>query len=88
MLDDDQGVAGLFKNGHELKDREGSADLQVLKPAVQPVWDGGVVSADVKNLVTLQIYVAVQGLGEHLIWGYRALKDLERRVTNVWRASS
>jgi len=29
MLDDDQGVAGLFKNGHghELKDCESSADL-------------------------------------------------------------
>ncbi len=31
VLYDDQGVAGrLFKNGHELKDLEGSADLQVL----------------------------------------------------------
>ncbi|VVB63781.1 Uncharacterised protein [uncultured archaeon] len=33
--DDDQGATGLFKNGHELKDCEGPADLQVLEPAVQ-----------------------------------------------------
>jgi len=26
VLDDDQGVVSLFKNGHELKDRECSAD--------------------------------------------------------------
>ena len=36
VLDDDQRVAGLFKNGHELKDCEGSADLQILESAVQP----------------------------------------------------
>jgi hypothetical protein len=30
VLDDYQEVASLFKNGHELKDREGSADLQHL----------------------------------------------------------
>ena len=30
MLDEDQRVAGLFKNGHELKDCEGSTDLQLL----------------------------------------------------------
>jgi hypothetical protein len=35
VFDDDQGVAGLFKNGRELKDCEGSADLQILKPVVQ-----------------------------------------------------
>jgi len=35
VLDDDQGVVGLFMNGHELKDREGSADLQVPEPASQ-----------------------------------------------------
>ena len=65
MLDDDQGVAGLFKNGHELKDCKGSADLQVLEPAVQPAK--GVVSADVKDLEPLQVQVAVESLGEHLI---------------------
>ena len=30
---------GLFKNGHELKDCEGSADLQVLEPAIKPAED-------------------------------------------------
>jgi hypothetical protein len=39
MLDDDQGVASLFKNGHELKYRECSADVQVLEPAVQSAED-------------------------------------------------
>ncbi|MGD0953463.1 MAG: hypothetical protein ABR985_13910 [Methanotrichaceae archaeon] len=40
MLDDDQGVASLFKNGHELSDYECSADFQVLEPAVQSAEDG------------------------------------------------
>jgi hypothetical protein len=31
---DEEGT-GLFKKGHELKDSEGSADLQVLEPAIQ-----------------------------------------------------
>jgi hypothetical protein len=35
VLDEDQGVAGLFENGHELKDDEGSADLQILEPGSQ-----------------------------------------------------
>jgi hypothetical protein len=39
VLDDDQGVAGLFKNGHELKDCEGSADIKFLELAVQPAED-------------------------------------------------
>jgi hypothetical protein len=39
VLDDDQGVAGLFQNGHELKDREGPAYLQVLELAVQQAED-------------------------------------------------
>jgi hypothetical protein len=32
VLDDYQGVAGLFQNGHELKDYEGSADLYFDEP--------------------------------------------------------
>ena len=32
VLDDDQGVAGLFQNGHELKDRECTADVEVPEP--------------------------------------------------------
>ena len=64
MLYDDQGVAGLFKNGHELKDCEGSADLKVLEPAVQSAQDAGVVPADVEDLEPLQVEVAVKGFGE------------------------
>jgi hypothetical protein len=30
-------VSGLFRDGHELKDGEGSANLQVLEPAVSRV---------------------------------------------------
>jgi len=74
VLDDDQEVAGLFKNGHELKDREGPADLQVLEPAVQPAEDGGIVSADAEDFVTLQVQVVIQRLGEHLIWGYQGVE--------------
>ena len=39
VLDYDQGVAGLFKNGHELKDCECSADFQILEPAIKPAED-------------------------------------------------
>ena len=53
VLDDDQGVAGLFKNGHELKDCESSADLQVPEPAIQLAEDRGVVPADVEDLESL-----------------------------------
>ena len=34
VLYDQQAVAALFKNGHELEDAEGSADLQGSEPAV------------------------------------------------------
>jgi hypothetical protein len=34
VLDDDQGVASLFKNDHELKDCECTADVKVLELAV------------------------------------------------------
>ncbi|MGD0952557.1 MAG: hypothetical protein ABR985_09205 [Methanotrichaceae archaeon] len=74
MLDDDQGVAGLFKNGHELKDCEGSADLQVLEPAVQLAQDVGVVPADVEDLEPLQVQVAVKSLGEHLVRGHQGVE--------------
>ncbi len=43
-------MRGLFQNGHELKDCEGTANLQVLEPAVKPAEDRGVVSADVEDL--------------------------------------
>ena len=69
MLDDDQAVTGLFQNVHELKDREGLADLQVLEPAVSPAQDRGVVPADVDGLVALQVQVALQGTDEQLSGG-------------------
>jgi len=74
VLDDYQGVTGLFKNGHKLKDCEGPADLQVLELAVQPAEDGGVVPTDVEDFVTLQVQVAIQRRGEHLIWGYQGVE--------------
>ena len=74
MLDDDQRVASLFKNGHELKDCEGPADLKVLEPAVQPAEDCGVVPADVEDLEPLQVEVAVEGLGKHLIGSYQGVE--------------
>jgi len=64
VLDDDQGVAGFFKNGHELKDCKGSADLQVLEPAVQPAQDGRVVPPDIEDLDSLQVQVPVEGLDQ------------------------
>jgi hypothetical protein len=60
VLDDDQGVASLFKNAHELKDGEGPADLKLLKPAVQSAEDGRVVAADVEDLVGLQVEVGLR----------------------------
>ena len=59
MLYNDQRVAGFFKDGHELKDCEGSEDLHVLEPAVQSAEDGRVVATDVEHFVTLKILVAV-----------------------------
>jgi hypothetical protein len=50
VLDDDQGVAGLFKNGHELKGCEGSADIKFLGLAVKSAQNGGLVPADVEDL--------------------------------------
>jgi len=41
VLDDDQGVSGFFKNGHELKDCESSAERQIVEPAVYPAEDRG-----------------------------------------------
>ena len=51
------------QNGHELKYCEGTANLQILEPAVKPAEDSGVVSADVEDLVTLQVQDSVEGLG-------------------------
>ena len=46
-------MAGLFQNGHELEDSEGSPNLQVLESAVQLGQDAGVVPADVEDLEPL-----------------------------------
>jgi hypothetical protein len=74
VLDDDQGVVSLFKNGHKLKDGEGSADLQIHKLAVQAAEDCGIVPADVEDLEPLQVRVAIQRRGEHLTWGYQGVE--------------
>jgi hypothetical protein len=76
VLDHNQGVTGLFKNGHELKDREGPADLQVLEPAIQPAKNGGVVPADIEDLEPMQVEVAIEieSLCEHLIWGRQGVE--------------
>jgi hypothetical protein len=42
VLDDYQGVASLFKNGHELKDCECTAMSKVLEPAVYMAQEGRV----------------------------------------------
>jgi len=64
----------LLQDGHELKDCEGPADLQLCNFAVQPAEDTGVVARDVEDLVSLQVKVTVQGLDQHL---YRGDKDIE-----------
>jgi hypothetical protein len=52
-------VASTSRSGM-LDECKGSADLQILEPAIQPAEDGGVVPADEEDLVALQIEVAVQ----------------------------
>jgi hypothetical protein len=42
VLDNDQGVTGLYPNYHELKDVKSSADLQVNEPAAQPAPNPGI----------------------------------------------
>ena len=81
VLYDDQGVTGLFKKGHELKDCEGPADLQVLELAVHPAQDAGVVAADVEDLEPLQVQVRLRALANISFGATRALKDLGRRET-------
>jgi hypothetical protein len=68
VLDQDQRMAGLLQDGHKLKDREASADLQLREPAAQMGEDPGVVAGDVQQFESLQVLVAVQGLDEHFPW--------------------
>ena len=77
MLYDQQAVAALFQNGHELEDGECSPDLQSGEPAVQAAQDSGVVAADEKDLESLQLKVPVQGGGEH---GERSHQDMPGSV--------
>jgi len=66
VLDDDERVAGLLQDGHELEAGERPADLQGLDSAVKLAEDGRVVATDVENLEALQVPVAVESLDEHL----------------------
>ena len=74
MLYDQQAVVAILQDGHELEDGEGPADLQLGEVAVQPAEDAGVVARDVKNLVSLQVKMTIQGFDQHL---HRGDKDIE-----------
>ena len=56
----DQKAMVVLPDGHELEDCESAAHLQLGEVAIQPAEDAKVVAADVENLVTLQIEIAVQ----------------------------
>ncbi len=49
MLDKDQGIVGLLRDGHELGDREGPPDLQHGEPAAKLTQDLSIVPAGVKD---------------------------------------
>ena len=69
MLHDQEAVAVLLQDGHELKGGKGAADLQLCDVSVQSAEDAGVVAADREDLVALQFQVAVKGAGQHLHGG-------------------
>jgi len=64
-----EAVVVLFQYGHELETGEGSTDIHVSDIAVQAAEDVRIVSADEKDLVSLKIWVAVNGIYQHLRWG-------------------
>ena len=74
VLNDQEAVAVLIQDGHELEDGEGPADLQLGDVAIQPAENAGVVARDVEGPVALQLEVAVQGTDQHL---HRGDKDVE-----------
>jgi hypothetical protein len=74
ILDDDQAVRGLFKDGHKLERSEPSPDLQLREPPMQPAEDTRKVAGDKKNLVSLQVQVAIEHGYEMLSWGYQDVK--------------
>ena len=57
-----------------MKDCGCSADIKFLELAVKSAQNGGVVPADVDHLEPLQVQIAIEGLGEHLIWGYQGVE--------------
>ena len=66
MLDDDERVVGLLRDGHELEGCEGSADLQLGEAATQPAEYARVVTTYVENLEAMQVELAVQGFDQYL----------------------
>jgi hypothetical protein len=52
----------------------GSADLQVLEPAVQSAHDRGIVPADVEDLEPLQVEVWLRALANISFWGYQGVE--------------
>ena len=60
MLHDQEAMVVLLQDGHELEGCEGAPDFQLGEFTIQSTEDARVVAADVENLVTLQIEVAVQ----------------------------
>ncbi len=73
MLHDQEAVAVLLQDGHELEGCEGSAHIRG-KPAIQPAEDAGIVAADEEDPVSLQVKMAVQGDDQHL---YGSDEDIE-----------
>jgi hypothetical protein len=74
MLHDQEAVAVILRDGHELEGCEGAAHLKRAKAAIQPGEDAGVVAGDEEDLVALQIDVAVEGIYQHL---HRGDEDVE-----------
>lgn len=79
MLDDDR-VAGLLLDGHELEVGEVSADLLGIEAVVEIDQDGRVVACDVEDLEALQVQVTVQRLDDISLGAWRRLEDMDRCV--------
>jgi len=74
VLHDQEAVVVLLQYGHELEGGEGPAHIQLGDVPVQPAEDAGVVAADEEDLIALQFWVAVDGLGHQL---HRGDQDVE-----------
>ena len=66
VLNDQEAVAVLLRDGHELERGKGAADLQLHDVAVQVAEDAGAVATYEEDLVALQALVAVEGAGQQL----------------------